>query len=736
MGLRCSFVVSVILWVTGVENPMSVQAQVVQAQVVQAQLKANAYPPTQQQRVTDEYHGTKVSEDYRWLEDGQNAAVRQWSKAQNSYARSILDRLPGVPKLRQQITQLLSAKTVSYSSIALRNGKCFAIQREPPRQQPFIVVMGSVDDVRDARVIVDPNEIDSSGTTSIDWYKVSPNGEYLAVSMSSGGSEIGNLSLYDVQTGQLIDGDRIAYVNSGTAGGSLAWFPDSSGFFYTKHFKVAPKDPDDQNVYQHVYRHGLGQPVAEDSYELGKGFPQIAEIQLVMDDSTGTLLATVQKGDGGEFAHHLRNTDGNWRQFSHFGDGVKQAVFNSRKDLLVVTLKGAPRGKIVRVPIITLDVQSAPVLIPESEDTIVTSGVAFWGETTVLPMKDRLYVVYQLGGPSELRCFDYQGQALPTPRQLKVAAVHGLQAMDKQSVLFGNTSYTQPDAYYQYDPRTGKTGKTQIANQSATTLDGATVIRRFTKSVDGTKIPLNIILPPGVTEDGSNACVVYGYGGYGVNLEPRFRPLNRILMDHKVIYVVANIRGGGEYGEKWHLEGNLTNKQNVFDDFAACVKYMTTSGYTTPQRTAILGGSNGGLLMGATLTQHPQMVKAVVALVGIYDMLRVELSPNGAFNVTEFGTVKDRDQFHALHRYSPYHNVKDGVKYPSVLFMTGENDPRVDPMQSRKMTARLQEATTAASPILLRTSANAGHGSGNSLNEQIEQSVDLYAFLFSHLQVD
>jgi prolyl oligopeptidase len=206
-------------------------------------------------------------------------------------------------------------------------------------------------------------------------------------------------------------------------------------------------------------------------------------------------------------------------------------------------------------------------------------------------------------------------------------------------------------------------------------------------------------------------------------------------MDRKVIYAVANIRGGGEFGEQWHLEGNLTNKQNVFDDFAACVAYMTKNGYCKPERTAILGGSNGGLLMGATLTQHPQMIEAVVATVGIYDMLRVELSPNGAFNVTEFGTVKNRDHFEALYDYSPYHNVTDGEKYPAVLFMTGENDPRVDPMQSRKMTARLQAATSSGRPILLRTSANAGHGSGNSLSEQIEQSVDMYAFLFDQLGV-
>ncbi len=701
-----------------------------------AQSKPGGIPATKKKTVTDDYHGTKVSEDFRWLEDGTDPAVKKWSDMQNSYARSILDHLPGVPKLRQRITQILSAKTISYGSVTLRGGKCFAIKKEPPRQQPFIVMMDSVNDVSDARIIVDPNKLDASGTTSVDWYKVSPDAKWLAVSLSSGGSEVGNLSLYDIETGEVVPSDSIAYVNSGTAGGSLAWFPDSSGFFYTRHFKVNPGDPNDQNVYQHVYRHQLGQAVVDDPYELGEAFPQIAEIQLAMDEPTGNLLATVQKGDGGEFAHHLRSANGKWRQFSKFGDGIKQAVFGTQDDLLVVTLREAPRGRIVRVPVATLDVQNSPTMIPEGNDTIVTSGVAFWGETTILPMQDRLYVVYQLGGPSELRCFDYRGRPLPVPDQLKVAAVHGLQRLDKQSVLFGNTSYTKPDAYYQYDAVTGKTVKTQIANVSATTLEGARVIRKFATSDDGTKVPLNIILPPGVTADGSNACIVYGYGGYGVNLEPRFRPLNRILMDYKVIYVVTNLRGGGEYGEQWHLEGNLTNKQNVFDDFAACVKYLSLNSYTTPERTAILGGSNGGLLMGAALTQHPRMVKAVVALVGIYDMLRVELSPNGAFNVTEFGTVKQKDQFDALFGYSPYHHVQDGVDYPAVLFMTGENDPRVDPMQSRKMTARLQQATAAGTPILLRTSANAGHGSGNSLTEQIEQSVDLYAFLFSHLDVD
>jgi prolyl oligopeptidase len=693
------------------------------------------FPPTMQQPITDTYHGTSVTEDYRWLEDFQDAAVRRWSAAQNAYARSVLDALPGVDAIRGQVTEILSAATVSYGSVSYRGDKFFAIKRQPPKQQPFIIAMDSLDDVDTARVIVDPNVIDPEGTTHVDWYKVSPDGKLLAVSMSSGGSETGNLSIYDVATAKMVH-EQIPNVNSGTAGGSLAWLADSTGFFYTKHFKVAPQDPEDQNVFQHVYLHKLGTAISSDKYELGEGFPQIAEIQLVMDDDSGRLLATVQEGDGGEFAHHLRSVEGKWRQFSSFGDGTKQAVFGRQDYLFVVTLTGASRGRIVRVPIGTLDVASSPTVIAEGKDTIVTSGIAFWGETTVLPTKDRLYVVYQLGGPSELRAFDYSGNPVAAPKQFDVSAIHGLMPLDDDTILFGNTSYTQPDAYHRFDASTGQTVKTKLATLSPTTMNDARVIRRFAKSKDGTRVPLNVILPAGVEPDGKNPCVIYGYGGYGVNIVPRFRPLNRILMDRKVIYVVANIRGGSEFGESWHLEGNLTNKQNVFDDFAACVSFMTEAGYTSPERTAILGGSNGGLLMGATLTQHPDKIKAVVALVGIYDMLRVELSPNGAFNVPEFGTVNDEDQFKALHAYSPYHNVKDGVKYPAVLFMTGENDPRVDPMQSRKMTARLQAATASGQPVLLRTSANAGHGSGNSLSEEIEQSVDMFAFLFDQLKVE
>ena len=247
-------------------------------------------------------------------------------------------------------------------------------------------------------------------------------------------------------------------------------------------------------------------------------------------------------------------------------------------------------------------------------------------------------------------------------------------------------------------------------------------------------MPVNIIVPPGVERDGSAPCIVYGYGGYGVNLVPNFRAQRQLAVERGVIYAVANLRGGGEFGEDWHRQGMLTHKQNVFDDFAAAVQHMVDRRYTSPERLVIVGGSNGGLLMGAMLTQHPAMVKAVVSFVGIYDTLRSEQSPNGAFNVTEFGTVADPEQFRALHAYSPYHNVRAGTRFPPTLFVTGANDPRVPPWHSRKMTAAMQAADPKGL-VLLRTSATSGHGIGTSLDERIAEQSHALAFMLDQLGV-
>jgi prolyl oligopeptidase len=695
-------------------------------------LTLGAPPETRKSQVTDTFFGEKVTEDYRWLEDSKSTEVTAWSDAQNVHARGVLEEHPNVKAIEKRVTEILAARTVSYGGVSHRNGTFFAIKRQPPKQQSFLIVTNSMNDLASERVLCDPNVLDATGSTTIDWYVPSPDGKLTAVSLSRGGTESGDVHIFETATGNPVH-EVITRVNGGTAGGDIAWSPDGSGFFYTRYPRDSERPAVDMDFFQQVFYHKLGTSTQADTYEIGKSFPRIAEVQLDMDTATGRVLATVQDGDGGEFAHFLRMADGAWQQFSKLGDRTLQAAFGKNNDLFALTRKGAPRGKIVRLTIPTLDVSKGKTIIPESKDTIVSS---FMGSPSILATDSRLYVQYQLGGPSEIRVFDHHGKSLPAPKQLAVSSVGGLNSLDGDDVLFANGSYVAPSARYRFSAKTGRTEQTAFVSQSPVSLDDAKVVREFATSKDGTKVPVNIIMPKGTRLDGSSPCVVTGYGGYGISLSPGFRSTTRIYLDQGVIYAIANLRGGGEYGEQWHLEGNLTDKQNVFDDFAGVLRHMIDRKYTSSKRLIITGGSNGGLLMGATMVQNPQLVKAVVSHVGIYDMLRVELSPNGAFNIPEFGTVKKDDHFKALRAYSPYHNVKDGTPYPATLFLTGANDPRVDPMQSRKMTARLQAATSSKAPILLRTSGDTGHGGGTPLKERIAQSVDVYAFMFDQLGIN
>jgi prolyl oligopeptidase len=302
-------------------------------------------------------------------------------------------------------------------------------------------------------------------------------------------------------------------------------------------------------------------------------------------------------------------------------------------------------------------------------------------------------------------------------------------------LLLRTISFTEPYVWNRVNAAEtpDKVTPTELRGKSPADFSDVEVVREFAVSKDGTRVPLNIIRKKGTRMDGNNPTLLSGYGGYGISLSPSFDVTRRIWLDAGGVIAIANLRGGGEYGEEWHRAGNLTRKQNVFDDFAACAEHLVRANYTQPERLAVQGGSNGGLLMGALLTQHPKLVRAVVAHVGIFDMLRVELDPNGAFNVTEFGTVKDPEQFKALYAYSPYHRVKDGTRYPAVFLLTGEHDGRVNPAQSRKMTARLQAATRSRRPVLLRTSFSSGHGIGTALGERIAQQADVFAFLFDQL---
>jgi prolyl oligopeptidase len=684
-------------------------------------------PAAEKKPVFNEYHGIKVEDDYQWLENDDDPAVKAWSDAENKRTRADLDSLASRAGIEKQLKDWCAKTSPSYSSIVARPGILFAMKFQPPKQQPMLVALASANDLKSEKALVDPNQIDSKGTTAIDWFEPSPDGKKVAVSLSKGGSEDGTLHFFDTAAGKEL-GDTIAHVQYPTAGGSAAWNADGSGVYYTRFPRKGERSDEDLNFYQQVYFHKLGTADSADTYSIGKEFPRIAEVKLESSGDGKYILATVANGDGGEFAHYLLGPDGVWKQVTQFSDQVKLARLGRDNALYLLSRAGAPRGKILRLSLDTPELSKAVEIVPASEAVV----------QQIEPATDALYVVDLLGGPSQVRRFDLDGKNPVTIPIAPISNVQELVAQDDVSLLFRDTSYTEPAAWFEVKVGQLEPEKTALVSTSPVSFSDIEVTREFAPSKDGTKVPLNILRRKGTKLNGNNPTLLYGYGGYGVSMSPgydltRLDFTRRLWFDRGGVYVVANIRGGGEFGEEWHKAGNLTNKQNVFDDFAAAAQYLIEKKYTNAAKLALMGGSNGGLLMGALITQHPDLMGAVVSQVGIYDMLRVELAPNGAFNVTEFGTVKNDDQFKALYAYSPYHHVTEGTKYPAILMMTGANDGRVAPYHSRKMTARLQEANKSEHPILLRTSTSAGHGIGTALSERIKQQADIYSFLFAQL---
>jgi prolyl oligopeptidase len=678
-------------------------------------------PAADKHPVVDTYHDTQVTDDYRWLEKPDDPEVIRWTTEQSKFARAYLDPLPGAAAIRARLTALRAGASIDYFYFIRRGKTQFAWKHDPAKEQPFLVVLPSVDDPGSARVVLDPNQLDPTGKTTMDFYVPTLDGKKVAVSISKGGSEYGDIHVYDAATGKEI-GEVIPHVNGGTAGGSLAWNKDGSGFYYTRYPKPGERAAEDMSFYQQIWFHKLGTPEKDDVYALGKDFPRIAEVSLGTSDDGKQVLATVANGDGGEFAHYLHDGKA-WRQIAKLDDKITEAGFGRDGRLYLVSKKDAPRGKILRLPAASPDLAKAEVLVPESQATI-----QFFTTT-----KSKLYVVDLLGGPSKIRLFDLKGKAEGEVPMPPVAAVGQIARLGGDDVLIRAETFVDPPAWYRFAGK-GAVTKSKLFTTSAADFSGVEVSRETCKSKDGTLVPLSVLRKKGAPLDGSSPAFLTGYGGYDISLQPGFDPESLVWIEQGGVYAIANLRGGGEFGEAWHEAGMLLKKQNVFDDFAACAQHLVEARYTSPARLSAMGGSNGGLLMGAMITQHPDLFRAVVTSVGIYDMLRSEAWPNGAFNVTEFGSVKDPALFKALFAYSPYHHVQDGAAYPSVLFTTGVNDPRVDPSQSRKMAARLQ-ASGSKNPVLLFTKTDAGH-IGGSMSDRVADATDMYAFLFHELGVE
>jgi len=684
---------------------------------------AKAPPPTPIRPVETILHGTTVRESYRWLENLEDPEVRGWVEAQNQHTRSLLDADPARAAIADSVRKIELFEAPRLGARFWRGGRWFLGKRQPPLQQPWFVTRTSLDDETTERVVLDPNRIDPSGATAIDWTVPSLDGKLVAASLSKKGSELGTLHLFEVATGKQLP-DAIPRVQVVGGGGSCAFTADGKGLYYTRYPHPGERPAPDVNFYEQVWFHKIGTPVEQDRYVIGKEFPRIAEIQLSSSEDGSFFLARVANGDGGEFAFWLGKPDASWVQLTRFENKVVAARFGRDGALYLLSREAAPRGKILRLPLATPDLAAARVVAPESDGAIEDFEVT----------SKHLFIVELDGGPNRVRLLSLDGKPEPTPALLPIPAVGGLVRGPEDEVVFWQVNALTPYTYYRWTA--GKLVHTPTLDQKTNVdFSDCETLRGWAVSKDGTRVPYSMVRKKGTRLDGNNPTLLTGYGGYGISQNPAFRPGLRVFVDQGGVYMQANLRGGGEFGEAWHEAGKLLRKQNVFDDFVAVAKTLVAEKLTRPARLAVMGGSNGGLLVGAAITQHPELFRAAIISRGILDMIHFEQIANGQFNVTEFGTVADPAQFKVLYGYSPYHHVVDGTRYPSTLLETGTNDGRVAPSDSFKMAARLQAARPDAL-VLLRASDKSGHGMGSPLAERIAEAIDEWCFLFRELGVD
>jgi len=741
-------------------------------------VQAPAEPPLAEKRpVIDIFHGTKVLDNYRWLEDGNNPATQKWVEAEMAYTRGLLEPLPGRAAIHKRLTELLSIGMVTPPQLAGRH--YFYTKREGMQNQPVLYVRDSLNGAD--RVLVDPNQMAADGTVALDWFQPSENGKYVAYGTSAGGSEMSTLHIVETKTGTILP-DTIER----TRAASIAWLRDNSGFYYTR-YPNKGEVPAGQEMYnRHVYLHWLGMDPESDDLVFGEGRDpeDWPNVQLSNDDRW--LLITVEQGwtKSELFLQDLKSdkppsrlTTG--KDFLYRGDVYDGKVY-------ITTNEDAPRYRVFVTDAGNFDREAWKEIIPQSD--AVLQGSAVYG--------GKLFTQYEQNASSQLKIFDLEGKKLSDIELPGIGTVFGTGGKwNHDEVFFGFQSFTTPPSIYRIDLKSGPQGlkpvslsdfggtakgralpeSTGESSSSAThespavskpidqtsensssagevlpmlwtkvdapSIDPAAydVGQEWFQSKDGTRVPMFVVHKKGLEKNGKNPTLLTGYGGFNVSLTPTFSRTAYLWMEHGGVFAVANLRGGAEFGEDWHRAGMLDKKQNVFDDMIAAAEHLIAAKYTDKNHLAIQGGSNGGLLMGAMITQRPDLFRAVVCQVPLLDMLHYQDFQIAKLWIPEYGTAEKAADFKWLYAYSPYHHVKEGVEYPAILFMTADTDTRVDPMHAKKMAAEMQaEAKNGESktrPILLRIETKAGHGAGKPVTKQIEEFTDVYSFLFWQLGV-
>ena len=679
-------------------------------------------PPKAEKRPMEEnFHGTKVVDNYRWLEDGKSAETQKWVAEEMAYTRSLLDPLPGRDAIHKRLTELLSIGSIGVPQVA---GKFyFYTRRDGMQNQPVLYVREGVEG-KD-RVLVDANQLAADGTIALDWFEPSEFGRYLAYGTSASGSEMSTLHLIETRTGKMLP-DTIER----TRAASIAWKPDNSGFYYTRYPRKGDV-PEGQEAYnRHVFYHELGTDPATDPLIFGEGRDPEDWPNVRLGNDGRLLLITVQQGwskselflmDLKKGTPPTRITTG--KNFLYNG-----SVYNGR--LYIVTNEDAPRYRMFEAEAGNYERDDWKEIIPQTGGVLTHAEI--WG--------GKIFAQYEQNATSQLKVFDLEGENVKNLALPALGMVFGAGGKwDHEEIFYGFQSFTLAPSIYRYDIQSGATSF--WAKVDAPGIDPAKyqVAQEWFHSKDGTRVPMFVVSQKGLKKDGQNPTLLTGYGGFNISLTPAFNRAAYLWLEHGGIYAVANLRGGSEFGEDWHRAGMLDKKQNVFDDMIAAAEHLISEKYTDANHLAIQGGSNGGLLMGAMMTQRPDLFRAVVCQVPLLDMLHYQDFQIAKLWIPEYGTAENPEQFKWIYAYSPYHHVKAGLEYPAVLFMTGDTDTRVDPMHAKKMAAEMQaEAKNGSSrtrPILLRIETKSGHGAGKPVTKQIEEFTDIYSFLFWQLGV-
>jgi len=675
-------------------------------------LAADTPPVAPLRPVTDTYFGTAVVDNYRYLENLKDPQVQAWMHAQADYTRAQLEKLPGRSGLFERVHALNNADTRRFDFIR-RGGRYFYQMIEPGAQQPRLYVRDGLHGAE--RLLIDPATLATGSTThyALDYYVPSWDGRYVAYGISAGGSEASTLHLMEVASGKVL-----AEAISRTDNNVIGWRADSQSFFYLRYAKPAADTPRSQTEYNaHTFLHRMGRnPDGEhDPVVFGRGVAAAVKVP----DGQGTYLIT-SRDSAYAVAAANHNMDSNpstlyvaplakvvgattpWARLAEVSDGVTQLVLHG-DTLYFLSQKHAPHFRILATPLQHPDIRHARIVVPEGQGVITDFDIA----------RDGLYYRERNGAVSRLMRASLDGRhtdAVPLPFEGNLFGP--VTDPGQPGALFDMQGWTRPAQFYAYDPGDNATVNTGLLPPSkidTTELESTEVL---VPSYDGTLVPLSIVYRRGLKLDGTHPTVLEGYGSYGVVFEAGFWASSVAWIERGGIWAIAHVRGGGEYGEGWHLGGQMSTKPNTVFDFVACSQYLVDQGYTSPKLLAANGGSAGGITVGGAMDWRPDLYGVILDEVGMSDTLRMETEPNGPPNTSEFGTVSSQDGFHALYSMSAYAHVRDGVSYPAVMFVTGANDPRVAPWQMLKMTARLQAATGSKRPTLLRVDYDAGHGIG------------------------